>query len=89
MQFRTPPGQQCARGASPPDHDAKGHDPRDAYGYLCRQVPSLVLSLTLTLTAQADEQEPRLQAYAERWLAHRAGLRPRTIELYSWLRAAS
>jgi integrase len=26
-------------------------------------------------------------AYAERWLAQRPGLRPRTIELYSWLLA--
>jgi integrase len=29
----------------------------------------------------------KLQAYAERWLAHRVGLRPRTVELYSWLLA--
>jgi integrase len=26
--------------------------------------------------------------YAERWIAHHAGLRPRTVELYSWLLAA-
>jgi integrase len=29
----------------------------------------------------------QLRAYAERWLAQRPGLRPRTIELYSWLLA--
>src|SRR5947208_10057 len=27
----------------------------------------------------------KLRDYAQRWLAHRAGLRARTIELYSWL----
>jgi integrase-like protein len=30
----------------------------------------------------------RLQAYAERWIVHQAGLRPRTRELYTWLLAA-
>ena len=30
----------------------------------------------------------RLRTYAERWIAHHAGLRPRTRELYAWLLAA-
>ena len=29
----------------------------------------------------------KLEAYGEKWIAHRAGLRPRTIELYRWLLA--
>lgn len=29
--------------------------------------------------------EIKLQDYAERWVVQRAGLRPRTVELYSWL----
>jgi hypothetical protein len=27
----------------------------------------------------------KLQDYAERWIAHRVGLRPRTVEMYRWL----
>ena len=30
----------------------------------------------------------RLRTYAERWIAHHAGLRPRTRELYAWLLSA-
>jgi integrase len=30
----------------------------------------------------------RLRSYAERWIAHHAGLRPRTRELYAWLLSA-
>src|SRR6266487_6248916 len=30
----------------------------------------------------------KLRTYAERWIAHHAGLRPRTRELYAWLLAA-
>jgi integrase len=30
----------------------------------------------------------RLSSYAERWIAHHAGLRPRTRELYAWLLSA-
>src|SRR2546430_683732 len=29
--------------------------------------------------------EVRLKDYAERWIAQRAGLRPRTVQLYTWL----
>jgi hypothetical protein len=32
-----------------------------------------------------DRAKVRLDDYAERWIAHRANLRPRTVQLYSWV----
>ncbi len=48
------------------------------------------LSLTETQVAQGEWVDPehakvRLGDYAERWIEQRAGLRPRTVELYRWL----
>lgn len=45
------------------------------------------LSLIEAQITNGDWTDPvagqvRLQAYAERWIAHRVGLRPRNIELY-------
>jgi hypothetical protein len=35
--------------------------------------------------AGSDRSKIRFQDYAVRWIAQRAGLRPRTIDLYNWL----
>ena len=35
--------------------------------------------------AASDRSKIKLQDYAAYWIAQRAGLRPRTVDLYSWL----
>lgn len=50
----------------------------------------LYLSRVESLMANGDWTDParakiRFGDYAERWVAERAGLRPRTVELYRWL----
>ncbi len=50
----------------------------------------LYLSRVETLLSQGEWTDParakiRLGDYAERWIGERAGLRPRTVELYRWL----
>jgi hypothetical protein len=35
--------------------------------------------------ADSDRSKIKLQDYAAYWIAQRAGLRPRTVDLYSWL----
>ncbi|MDN5920361.1 MAG: site-specific integrase [Pseudonocardia sp.] len=52
----------------------------------------LYISRVEALMSQGDWTDPtrakiRLNDYAERWVDQRAGLRPRTVELYRWLLA--
>ena len=52
----------------------------------------LYLSRVESVIAQGEWTDPtrakvRLGDYAERWISERAGLRPRTVELYRWLLA--
>jgi hypothetical protein len=35
--------------------------------------------------ADSDRSKVKLQDYAAYWIAQRAGLRPRTVDLYTWL----
>ena len=35
--------------------------------------------------ADSDRSKIKLQDYATYWIAQRAGLRPRTVDLYMWL----
>ncbi len=57
-----------------------------------RRGPTARLSLIEAQITRGEWTDPvagqvKLQAYAERWIAQRVGLRPRTVELYQWLLA--
>jgi hypothetical protein len=74
-----------------PGPDGRMRTGADTYDRL--SLAKRALSLIEAQLVTGDWTDPvggkvRLRVYAERWIAHHAGLRPRTRELYAWLLSA-
>jgi integrase len=73
-----------------PGPDGRMRTGTETYERLSSAKRALTLIEAQLVTGQWTDPvagKERLRSYADRWIAHHAGLRPRTIELYSWLLA--
>jgi integrase len=85
---RLPSGRYQIRYPGPDGRMRTGADTYDRLSSAKRALTLIEAQLVTGDWTDPVGGKVKLRAYAERWIAHHAGLRPRTRELYAWLLSA-
>src|SRR5262249_37016648 len=85
---RLPSGRYQIRYLGPDGRMRTGADTYERLSSARRALSLIEAQLVTGDWTDPVDGKVRLRAYAERWIAHHAGLRPRTRELYAWLLSA-
>ncbi len=84
---KLPSGRFQIRYPGPDGRMRTGADTYESKSWADRALSLIEAQMTTGEWTDPVAGQVKLQAYAERWVAQRVGLRPRTLELYRWLLA--